>query len=63
VVVYDLVELTATFSGANNVMQRPGIGSVIRWDRAQGLVVGQRRPHPVLRTGHGERQDFCRAIA
>ena len=57
-----LVARTITFSGAQNVMQRPGTGSVIRWvghkissfDKAELKNAG-----PSI----ADDEDFCRAVA
>lgn len=63
VVVYDLVERTATFSGANNVMQRPGVGSVIRWTGHKIYSWDSDVPIKFSGPAMAADEDFCRAIA
>lgn len=62
-VVYDLVELTATFSGANNVMQRPA--SARSSDGTGHKVWSWDSDVPIQFSGPGiaSDEDFCRAIA
>ena len=63
VVVYDLVERTATFSGANNMMQRPGVGSVIRWTGHKVFSCDSDVPLQFSGPAIAGDVDFCRAIA
>jgi hypothetical protein len=63
VVIYDLVKRTRTFNGANNVMQRPGVGSVIRWTGHKVYPLDSDVPIKFAGPAIASDEDFCRSIA
>ena len=63
VVIYDLVKRTASFSGAENIMQRPGVGSVIQWTGHKVFSFDSDVPLHFSGPAIAGDVDFCRAIA
>ena len=63
VATYDLVTRTATYNGASNVMERPGVGSVIRWAGHKVFSFDSDVPIQFSGPGIASDEDFCRAVA
>jgi hypothetical protein len=63
IVVFDLVNRTASFSGAENVMQRPSVGSVILYAGHKVFSFDSDEPIQFSGPATASDEDFCRAIA
>jgi len=60
---FDLVARTVTFSGAQNVMQRAGVGSVIRYTGHKVFSFDSDVPLKFSGPSIADDEDFCRAVA